>query len=65
MKQLTYSIKTDLYREIIEVTVFDKDKIFFTIECLIDSPYTIEEEIQNWLDDNGYSDDLFEFNKID
>ena len=39
-------------------------KIFFEIETTDMSPYTIEEEIQNYLDDNGYGDEYFEFTKI-
>ena len=62
MRKLTYSVEND--NGIIVVSVFDNNKIFFVIECLLNSPYTIEEEIQNWLDDNGYEDEDFEFNKL-
>jgi hypothetical protein len=48
-------------RGVVVVTVFDNGKIFFEIECFADSPYSIEEEIQNWLDDNGYEDEDFVF----
>ena len=49
-------------RGVVCVTVYANRKTFFEIECFENSPYTIEEEIQNWLSDNGYDDvdyDLF------
>jgi hypothetical protein len=46
------------------VQVFENGKTFCTIECYVDSPYSIEEEIQNWLDDNGYEDKEFDFQLI-
>jgi hypothetical protein len=51
-------------RGVILVEVFSNQKTFFVIECLNNSPYTIEEEIQNWLDDNGYDNIKYEFIKI-
>lgn len=51
-------------RGVILVEVFSNQKTFFVIECLNNSPYTIEEEIQNWLDDNGYDNIEYEFIKI-
>lgn len=54
--------KTDVpERGIVQVEVFSNQKTFFEIECLKNSPYNIEEEIQNWLDDNGYDDIEYEF----
>ena len=51
-------------RGVILVEVFSNQKTFFVIECLNNSPYTIEEEIQNWLDDNGYDNIEYELIKI-
>ena len=62
MNILEYSV--ELSETIKKVCVHTNDKLFFEIECLIDSPYTIEEEIQNWLDDNGFENENFEFNKL-
>lgn len=62
MNILKYTV--ELSDTIKKVCVYDNDKLFFEIECLIVSPYTIEEEIQNWLDDNGFENENFEFNKI-
>ena len=65
MKVLTYCKRYNIERRVLEVKVFDTDKLFFEIECLDNSPYGTEEEIQNWLDDNGYGDDYFELVEID
>jgi hypothetical protein len=62
-KILDYSVQHD--EQFNTVQVFDEGCIFCEIECLVDSPYSIEEEIQNWLDDNGYSDNEFTFNRIE
>jgi hypothetical protein len=51
-------------RDVVCVTVYHKKKVFFDIECLEDSPYNIPEEIQNWLDENGYEDNNFEIKEI-
>ena len=63
MRQLDYIISFGI-TGINMVTVYDKDKLFCEIEVLADSPYSTEEEIQNWLDDNGYEDGEFEFNRL-
>jgi hypothetical protein len=52
-------------KSITKVEVFQNQKTFFEIECFTNSPYSIEEEIQNWLDENGYNDIEYEFLKID
>ena len=58
---LEYSVKTDLGREVNLVEIYGENN-FFELECLADSPYSIEEEIQNYLDDND--DDIeYEFLK--
>ena len=63
MRELKYTTEsTD--RGVICVTVSTEGKIFFELECLDDSPYTIEEEIQIYLDDNGYVDEMFDFINI-
>lgn len=36
---------------------------FFEFECFTDF-YSSEEEIQNYLDDNGYGDDKYEFKQL-
>lgn len=46
------------------VTVYYQNTIFAELECLEHSPYSIEEEIQNYLDDNGFGDDEFEISRI-
>jgi galactitol-specific phosphotransferase system IIB component len=51
-------------REVTLVTVYRKKKIFCEIECLDASSYNIPEEIQNWLDQNGYEDENFEIKEI-
>ena len=62
--ELEYTIKST-ERGVVCVKVFSNKKVFFEIECFENSPYSIEEEIQNWLDDNGYSDDDYNFFKIE
>lgn len=60
-EKLTYKVFKNNKRNIKEVTVFSENKVFFEIECFINSPYTIEEEIQNYLNDNGYEDNEYNF----
>lgn len=63
---LTYTVEEDSdCSDILIVKAYLKRKTFFEIECLKDSPYTIEEEIQNWLDDNGHEDEYYDFVKFD
>lgn len=61
---LHYNIVNDIDRQINVVKVFSNGKLIFNIECFIDSPYTIGEEIQNYLDDNGYGDECYDFINI-
>ena len=65
MEVLTYCKRYNVERGVLEVKVFSNDRLFFEIECLDNSPYSTEEEIQNWLDENGYLEDDFEFAEID
>ena len=62
MKTLQYRVER-LEDNIRYITVLDEGKTFIELECL-SGFLTNEEEIQNWLDDNGYGDDVFEFEKI-
>lgn len=49
----------------IEVTALLNNVILCQIDCLINSPYSIEEEIQNWIDeDDMYKNQNFEFQNI-
>jgi len=58
---LTYSIKdNESYNT---VTVFTDGKVFCELDCLKDF-ISFEEEIQNYLDDNGYGDESFNFQLI-
>lgn len=74
MKQLYYTISYEVYDDssrngIRLISVYEiinnKPKKFCQIEALSDdlgnNYYTNSEEIQNYLDDNGYGDDMFEF----
>jgi hypothetical protein len=61
---LEYKKTINTQRGVIQIEVFSNQKTFFEIECLPNSPFTIEEEIQNWLDDNGYDDIEYEFVQI-
>ena len=63
IKKLNYSV-TQIENNIRYITVFDNGKILTELECLAGF-LTNEEEIQNWLDDNGYEDEVFDFEKID
>ena len=65
MKVLTYCKRYNIERRVLLVKVFIEDKLTFEIECLDNSPYSTEEEIQNLLDENGYGDEEFEFVEID
>lgn len=59
-----------LFYKVIEKGIFktieirSENEFLFEIECFTNSPYTNEEEIQNFLDDNGYGDEVFEFIKL-
>ena len=46
------------------ITVYDDGNVLCELDVFADSPYTPSEEIQNWLDDNGYEDEEFKFNEI-
>lgn len=59
MKTLKYRVERT-EDNIRYITVFNNNKIFCEIECL-GGFLTNEEEIQNWLDDNGYEDEVFNF----
>lgn len=62
-KKLTYRIER-IEDNIRYITVYTNGKILTELECLAGF-LTNEEEIQNWLDDNGYEDEVFDFEKID
>ena len=62
IKKLNYSV-TQIENNIRYITVFDNGKIMAELECLAGF-LSNEEEIQNWLDSNGYGDDVFEFEII-
>jgi len=57
-RKLEYTKET--VHGVVMVTIFDEGKIFAQIDCYENSPYNIPEEIQNFLDDNGYEDEEFE-----
>lgn len=61
---LEYTKETVSERGVVIVNVTKEGKTFFEMECLTDSPYSIEEEIQNWLDDNDYEDEEFDFKLV-
>lgn len=63
MKTLQYKINK-IENNIRYITVFTKNKVFAELECF-GNFFTDEEEIQFWLDENGYGDECFEFQKID
>ena len=65
MEVLTYCKRYNVERRVLEVTVFSNGRQFFQIECLDNSRYSTEEEIQNWLDENNYLEEEFEFAEID
>lgn len=65
MEVLTYCKRYNVERRVLEVKVFSNDRLFFQIECLDNSSYGTEEEIQNWLDANGYLEEEFEFEEIE
>ena len=62
MKKLQYKVER-IEDNVRYITVYSNNKILTEIECL-GGFLTNEEEIQNWLDDNGYEDDYFEFEKL-
>lgn len=73
MKKIFYKVEKNTHDEgsfngLITVrcyTIEDNDlKVFFELETTDETPYTIEEEIQNYLDDNGYGDEDFVFKRI-
>lgn len=73
MKNLFYVVSYDTYSDgsfngLQTITVYEIvenfPKEFCTIETNTDSPYTIEEEIQEWLDNNGYEDEQFNFYRL-
>jgi hypothetical protein len=62
---LYYSKEVDLDRYVVLVSVFSEDSsVQFELECYMYSPYSIEEEIQNWLDEDGYIEDVYSFRSI-
>ena len=62
MRKLFYKVNhvNERFREI---TVFSGGLLLCELECL-SNHLTNEEEIQQWLDDNGYGDEEFDFEKI-
>ena len=62
MKKLQYKVER-IEDNIRYITVYSNNKILTEIECL-GGFLTNEEEIQNWLDDNDYKDNYFEFEKL-
>ena len=63
MKTLSYEVARGI-TGVSMITVYDDKGVLCELEVLTDSPYNFPEEIQNWLDDNGYEDEEFEFNRI-
>lgn len=63
MKTLNYKVAIGITGVNI-ITVYEDKRFLCELGVLADSPYNLPEEIQNWLDDNGYEDEEFEFNRI-
>lgn len=50
---IKYTLQTDEERGVNKVDILNsKNKIIAQIECLIDSPYTIAEEVQMYMEEN-------------
>lgn len=74
MKKLYYTVEKHTYDDgepngLRTLKVYGEDlRVFAELECMSDDlgEYlrTNEEEIQEYLDDNGYSDEEFEFIKL-
>jgi hypothetical protein len=63
MRQLRYNVTLGI-TGINIVTVFEKNRLFCELEVLADSSYHTVEEIENWLDNNGYESKEFEITRI-
>jgi hypothetical protein len=63
MKTLNYKYANGI-TGIDVITVYDDNSILCELDVFADSPYNPPEEIQNWLDNNGYEDEEFEFSEI-
>jgi hypothetical protein len=59
-KIIQYVTSKNDEREVNEVTIFSNGKIIGELECMLDSPYTIIEEIDMFLDGNS-----IEYNDIE
>lgn len=73
MRNLFYVVSEDTYEDgsfnglqttVVYDIVENFPKEFCSIEANTDSPYTFEEEIQEWLDNNGYEDEQFNFYRL-
>lgn len=62
MKKLQYKVEK-VEDGIRYLTVYSDGKILTELECL-DYTYYNAEEIQMWLDDNGYGDEEYEIEEI-
>ena len=65
-KTIYYTIDFNERIKSIKVYYINLDtlRLFVELECLLNSPYSNEEEIQMYLDENGYGDDEYNFEKI-
>ena len=64
VQTLEYTVELDSEREVNLLNVSLNGMIYFQLECLVDSPYSIEEEIQYYLDDIEDNNE-YEFLKIE
>ena len=73
-KQLYYTVERGSYDDgspngLKTINVYEEGMVLFAeLECSSDDLgeflYTNEEEIQNYLDDNGYGDEDYEFSRL-
>lgn len=73
MRRIFYKVEKNTYDEgsfngLVTIRCYtiegDDLKLFFEVETTDESPFTIEEEIQLYLVDNGYGDEEFIFKQI-
>lgn len=62
MRKLHYKVER-IGEGLRKITVYTAGLVLCELECF-DGIYSDWEEIQNWLDDNGYEDEEFDFEKI-
>jgi hypothetical protein len=65
MEKILQYIINNTDRGIICVQIYIDGMIYTEIECFEYSPYSIEEEIQNWLDESEFRDEEFLFQKVE